>query len=104
MNWLATTAIKAVLEWLTSLLVRFREKQEIKEEGRQEVLQTIEKKEQDVEKALHEVGKASAGATDDDFARSMRDGYNADLGKDGVLGRRLPTPVSNSSNSSTTGR
>lgn len=102
MNWFLTVVIKAVLEWLMSLLVRLRELEQKKQEGRQEVIDAVNKKEEEVEKALQELGKASANTTDDDFARSMRDGYNADRDKDGVLGRRLPSSVNNSSSAGST--
>lgn len=87
MNWLVTVAIKAVLEWLTSLLVRLKEKEQQKEEGRQEVLKDIDRVNDNAEKALHDLGKARATLTDDDFARELRDGYNASKKPNSLPGR-----------------
>lgn len=63
MNWLVTVAIKAVLEWLLSLLVRLRELEQKKQEGRQEVIDDLAKRETEVDKALEELRNTSI--TDD---------------------------------------
>lgn len=72
----ATAAIKAVLEWLTSLLLRWKEKLDNIEQGRQEVIQAIEKKNKEAEDELKKVGKAASNSTDDELAAKLRDGYN----------------------------
>lgn len=51
-NWIATVAIKAVLEWLTSLLIRWKEKLEHVEQGRQEVKDALDKKNTEADKEL----------------------------------------------------
>jgi len=85
MNWLATIVVKAVLEWLTSLLTRLIERQKLIEQGRQEVIKSIEDKNKEADEELKKVGKAAANSTDDELADELRDGYNrqrnADLSK-----------------------
>lgn len=78
----ATAAIKAVLEWLTSLLLRWKEKLDNIEQGRQEVIQAIEKKNKEADDELKKVGKAAANSTDDELARELRDGYNRQRNSD----------------------
>lgn len=79
LNWLASVGIKAVLEWLLSLLIRFKEKLEHIEQGRQEVKDAIEKKEKEIDKAIEEANKTSANtsfdAAIDELLRSAPD-YN----------------------------
>jgi len=76
MNWLATIVVKAVLEWLTSLLTRLIERQKLIEQGRQEVIKSIEDKNKEADEELKKVGKAAANSTDDELADELRDGYN----------------------------
>lgn len=52
MQWFASVAIKAVLEWLLSLLVRLKEKLEHIEQGRQEVKNALDKKKAEADKEL----------------------------------------------------
>lgn len=65
MNWFLTIVVKAVLEWLTSLLVRLREKQENIEQGRQEVKAALDKA---VKEANDEVEKLRNSRPDFDTA------------------------------------
>lgn len=63
MNWIVSTAIKAVLEWLLSLLIRMRELEQKKQEGRKEVLDALAKREAEVDVALEKLRNTSI--TDD---------------------------------------
>lgn len=81
----ATAAIKAVLEWLTSLLLRWKEKLDNIEQGRQEVLKKLEQDEKKVDENLKKLG--SSRPTDADFANELRDGYNRSKSKNGVSSR-----------------
>lgn len=65
MNWLASTAIKAVLEWLLSLLIRWKEKLDLIEQGKQEVRDALEKKEKEIDVEIAKANKASADTTFD---------------------------------------
>lgn len=65
MNWILTIVVKAVLEWLTSLLVRLREKQEHIEQGRQEVKAAADKA---IKEADEEVQKLRDSRPDFDAA------------------------------------
>ena len=76
MNWILTILVKAVLEWLTSLLTRLIEKQKLIEQGRKEVIKAIEDKNKEADEELKKVGKAAANSTDDELADELRDGYN----------------------------
>lgn len=76
MNWFLTLVIKAVLEWLTSLLVRLNELEKKKEEGRKEVKDALDQKKAEADKeveiirntdtsfdaALDELRKRSSGS------------------------------------------
>lgn len=78
MNWFLTIVIKAVLEWLTSLLVRLKRNEELKQQGRQEVKDALDQKKQEVDReievirntdtsfdaAIDELRKRSGGSTD----------------------------------------
>lgn len=77
MNWILTVVVKAVLEWLTSLLVRLRQKHEHIEQGRQEAAAQIAEAEKKAQDELNKLIKARANITDDDIARELRDGYNS---------------------------
>lgn len=76
MNWILTILVKAVLEWLTSLLTRLIERQKLIEQGRKEVIKAIEDKNKEADEELKKVGKAAANSTDDELADELRDGYN----------------------------
>lgn len=65
MNWILTIVVKAVLEWLTSLLVRLREKQANIEQGRQEVKAALDKA---MKEAKDEVEKLRNSSPDFDTA------------------------------------
>lgn len=52
MNWFLTIVIKAVLEWLTSLLVRLNELEKKKEEGRKEVKDALDQKKAEADKEV----------------------------------------------------
>jgi DNA-binding protein H-NS len=55
LNWFTSVAIKAALEWLLSLLVRWKEKLEHIEQGRQEVRDAVVKKEAEQIKSIDEL-------------------------------------------------
>lgn len=76
MTWFLTIVVKAVLEWLTSLLAKLRERQENIEKGRREVLDAIDDTNKRAEDELKKLGEARANITDDDIAGELRDGYN----------------------------
>ena len=71
---LVSAIVKAVLQWLKSLVDSWIEKQKAVEQGRQEVLKKLEDKEREQDNALKELGNTRP--TDDDFANELRDGYN----------------------------
>lgn len=66
--------VKAVLEWLTSLLVRLRERQELIEQGRQEVIQDMKKKEEAANVELEKLNRTII--TDVVGSAELRDRYN----------------------------
>lgn len=55
LNWFTSVAIKAALEWLLSLLVRFKEHLEAVEKGRQEVKDALDKKQAEANKELETI-------------------------------------------------
>ena len=55
MNWFLTVVVKAALEWLLSLLVRLKEREKIKQEGREEVKDALEQKQKEVAEAIEEL-------------------------------------------------
>ena len=72
---LANAVIKAVLEWLTGLWDRFIQKQKNIEQGRQEVKQAIEKKEQEVDKELQKLRDTDTSF--DDAINELRNRSNS---------------------------
>ena len=68
--------VKAILQWIKSLVDSWIEKQKTLEEGRQQVIKAIEEKNKKADEELKKVGKAAANSTDDELAAELRDGYS----------------------------
>jgi hypothetical protein len=51
-SWFTSAAIKAVLEWLWSLWVRFKKEMELRQEGRKQVEDAIDKERQEADKEM----------------------------------------------------
>lgn len=83
MNWFLTLVVKAVLEWLTSLLTRLRELEEKKQEGRKEVLDAIKKREEEINREIDKVNKTRTNTSFDDAIRELLDSAS-DAGSDKV--------------------
>lgn len=82
MHWFASIAIKAVLEWLWSLLVLLKERLEYIEQGRQEVRDELAKKDEDVSKNIEELRRARIA--DDVGLDELRSLADTHYGKDKV--------------------
>lgn len=82
MQLIATIAIKAVLEWLLSLLVRWKEKLENIEQGRQEVRDELAKKDAEVAKNIEELRRTRI--TDDVGLNELRTLSDEHYGKNKV--------------------
>lgn len=91
---LVSAIVKAVLQWLKSLVDSWIEKQQAVEKGRQEVLDKLKEKEKEQDLALKELG--STNPTDADFANELRDGYNRS--KANMPSNRLPSTFHDPSN------
>lgn len=70
LNWFTSVAIKAVLEWLLSLLIRWKEKLEHIEQGKKEVRDAVAKREVEQTKAIEEL--RSTRITDDAGLAELR--------------------------------
>lgn len=68
--------VGVILGWLKSFVDRIRVLRQGREEGRQEVVKSIEETNKKADEELKKMGEARADLTDDDFARELRDGYS----------------------------
>lgn len=66
--------VKAILQWIKSLVDSWIEKQKNIEQGRQEVLDKLKQNDKEADEALRKIGNSSL--TDDELARELRDGYD----------------------------
>jgi predicted RNA-binding protein with PUA domain len=88
-TFLVKVVIGVILGWITSVLERIRLERQAKEEGKKEVLETLEKKEKEIDKKLEEANKAGANTAFDDAIRELLDSAS-DAGSDKMHSSKKP--------------